>query len=228
VPTELRDLFRDIAQRLPEVWPTLTNGQQKELLRSLIQQVIIRRPAADQVTVRIVWLSGAYSEKASLTPIHCERDVPGYEQLVARVQELWQQGYNDVQIAERVSEEGYHSARSVAVTARNVMKIRLQRKWYRPYERLRGADEVEGYWTVNGLAKRLAVSEHTIYRLISGKIIPAEVIERAPESGLYLFHQDEALLVRLQEHIARKQQRTVQQKAGAPLVGGQTSAADVG
>jgi DNA invertase Pin-like site-specific DNA recombinase len=228
VPTELRDLFRDIAQRLPEVWPTLTNGQQKELLRSLIQQVIIRRPAADQVTVRIVWLSGAYSEKASLTPIHCERDVPGYEQLVARVQELWQQGYNDVQIAERVSEEGYHSARSVAVTARNVMKIRLQRKWYRPYERLRGADEVEGYWTVNGLAKRLAVSEHTIYRLISGKIIPAEVIERAPESGLYLFHQDEALLVRLQEHIARKQQRTVQQKAGAPHVEGETSAADVG
>ena len=81
---------------------------------------------------------------------------------------------------------------------------------------------------MNGLAKRLAVSEHTIYRLISGKIIPAEVIEREPESGLYLFHQDEALLVRLQEHIARKQQRTGQQKAGAPLVEGETSAADVG
>ena len=91
VPAELRELFADIAQHLPEVWPTLTNDQQKELLRSLIQQVIIRRPAPDQVTVRIVWLSGCYSDHTSLTPIHRERDVSGYDQLVTRLHELWQQ-----------------------------------------------------------------------------------------------------------------------------------------
>jgi len=228
VPAELRELFRDIAQRLPEVWPTLTNGQQKELLRSLIQHVIIRRPAPDQVTVRIVWISGAYTDQASLTPIHRERDVSGYDQLVARVHELWQQGYNDAQIAECVSGEGYHSARSVAVTARSVMKIRLRHKWYHPYERLRGVDQVAGLLTVNGLAKRLAVKQRTIYRLIAGKIIPAGAIVREPQSGRYLFEKDEALLVRLQEHVARQKQRTGQLKAGAPLPERATSAADVG
>jgi DNA invertase Pin-like site-specific DNA recombinase len=180
VPAELRELFRDIAQRLPEVWPTLTNGQQKELLRSLIQHVIIRRPAPDQVTVRIVWISGAYTDQASLTPIHRERDVSGYDQLVARVHELWQQGYNDAQIAECVSGEGYHSARSVAVTARSVMKIRLRHKWYHPYERLRGVDQVAGLLTVNGLGTfekltspntrllRLGGCPQTIFRDLAG------------------------------------------------------------
>ena len=49
IPPDLRTTFQHISQQLPELWPRLTNEQQKALLRSLIQQVIIRRPASDQV-----------------------------------------------------------------------------------------------------------------------------------------------------------------------------------
>jgi hypothetical protein len=215
VPPELRELFRDISQRLPEVWPTLTNGQQKELLRSLIQRVIIRRPARDQVTIRIVWLSGAYSDHTTLTPIHRDRDVSNYDQLVERVEQLWQQGYNDEQIAEQLSYEGYHSARSNHVTPKSVMKIRLAHKWYLPFERYRSADVVGDELTVNGLAKHLAVNESTIYRFIYRKIIPDEAITREPQSGIYLIRKDDVLIERLLERIATEKCRNGMRKAAS-------------
>ena len=204
VPPELRELFRDISQHLPKVWPTLTNGQQKELLRSLIRQVIIRRPAPDHVTIRIVWLSGAYSDHTNLTPIRRDRDVSGYDQLVVRLEQLWQQGYNDEQIAEQLSREGYHSARSDHVTPKSVMKIRLAHHWYLPFERYRSVDLVGDDFTVNGLAKRLAVNESTIYRFIYRKIIPVEAIIREPQSGIYLIRNDDVLIEQLIERIAAK------------------------
>jgi len=213
VPSELRECFRAISQQLPELWPELTNGQQKELLRSLIQQVIIRRPASDQVSVRIVWVSGCYSDHTNRTPIHRDRDVSGYDQLVARLQELWREGYNDTQIAAQLTGEGYHSARSEHVTRKSVRKIRLAHKWYRPFERYRNADVVGEDFTVNGLAQRLAVKENRIYSFIERKIIPAEAITHEPHSGIYLIHNDAALIEGLLDYIAAQEGRNGRLKA---------------
>lgn len=47
VPLDLRQLFRDVSGQLPELRPVLSNSQKKELLRTLVSQVIIRRPTAD-------------------------------------------------------------------------------------------------------------------------------------------------------------------------------------
>jgi len=138
----------------------------------------------------------------NLTPIHRDRDVSGYDQLVARLQELWREGYNDTQIAAQLTREGYHSARSEQVTRKSVRKIRLARKWYLPFERFRNAAVVGEDFTVNGLAKRLAVKESRIYSFIERKIIPAEAITHEPHSGIYLIRNDAALIEGLLEYIA--------------------------
>ena len=82
---DLCDLFKDVSNRLPEVWPGLSNPQKKDLLRSLIRQVIIKRPVQDRLEIRIVWISGYFSDHSSLTPIHSEKQVTGYEQMIERV-----------------------------------------------------------------------------------------------------------------------------------------------
>jgi hypothetical protein len=202
VPPELVAVFGDISQRLPEVWPTLTNSQRKELLRSLIQRVIVRRPRRDQVAVRIVWLSGCYSDQTSLTPIHRERDVAGYDDLIARVQELWQEGYDDSHIAAELTTEGFHSARSEHVTTKSVMKIRLRHQWYAPFEQLRNAEKVGEAYTVRGLAKRLTVTESTVYRFIYRKVIPPERVTHEPLTGIYLICDDQELIEQLRVRIA--------------------------
>ncbi len=208
LPPVLREIFRDLHHRLPELWPRLSHAQKKELLRSLIQQVIIRHSIPDQVDVRIVWISGCFTDESRVTPIHRESDVSNYAQLVQRIQALWQSGQTDEQIALQLSTEGFHSARSPQVTPKSVMKIRLARQWYRPFERLRGAAQVDGCWTIPGLAQHLGVQDSTIYRFITGKaVIPLEYVVRELQTGRYLIRNDPDLLDQLQQRVLKQKRR---------------------
>lgn len=217
VPPELRQLFRDVSGQLPELWSALSNSQKKELLRTLISQVIIRRPAADQLEIRIVWISGCYTDYQALTPIHSQKNVSGYQALVERIHELWQQGYNDEAMAEQLTAEGFHSARSPQVRADMVMKIRLARQWYAPLAQVRGVKEINGHLTTGGLAARLGVNSSTICRFIANGVIPAELVQHDPRSGIYLIYPDVQLLDRLQQRVAQNKVRNGMVKVDEPL-----------
>lgn len=207
VPPQLRDLFRDVSTRLPELWPELSNEQKKELLRSLISHVIVKRPVPDQIEARIVWISGHYSDRTAITPVHSEQDVTGYDAMVNRVQELWKQGYNDAQMAAQLTEEGFHSARSLHVTVTSVMKIRLARKWYLPLEQMRRVEEVDGFWTTRGLAKQLGLDSSTICRYIYKEIIPPEDVTRDSASGVYLIRNTPQLIEQLRQRVIEKKKK---------------------
>lgn len=206
VPPPLRALFREVNRRLPELWPALSNSQKKELLRSLISQVIITRPVPERIDVRIVWISGCYTDRTTRTPILCERDLSGYEPMVERLRVLWEAGCADEQIAETLTSEGFHGARMAEITPERVMRIRLDRKWYQPLACVRGVDEVDGYLTARGLAKRLAVNGCTVYRFIYDGIIPPALVERHPEAGVYLIRKDEGFLEQLEQRVRRNKQ----------------------
>ena len=206
VPPHLRDLFCDVSLRLPDLWPGLANVEKKELLRSLISHVIVKRPAPDQIELRIVWISGCYTDRTTLTIIHRDQDVSGYEEMVEHIHKLWQQDYNDEQMAKRLTTAGFHSARSAHVTAKCVMKIRLARQWYLPSAQMHGVEEVDGFLTARGLAKRLSVNGSTIYRFIYNQVIPPAYVTRDPQAGVYLICNDEQLLTRLQQRVDENKQ----------------------
>jgi DNA invertase Pin-like site-specific DNA recombinase len=217
IPDDMQEILRDLSHRLPELWPRLTRAQQKELLRSLIQHVIIRRPAPDQVEIRIVWVSGCFTDRQCLTPVHGEQDVTNYDQLLQRVEELARTGQTDKQIAAQLSQEGFHSARSPQVTALSVMKMRLAHHWYRPFERLRGVTQVDGFWTIPGLAQCLGVHDSTIYRLVTAKdLIAPEYVRRDPQTQRYLIRQDEQLLAQLQQYVLQQKRRNGLLKSPQP------------
>ena len=216
LPATLRETFRELHQRLPELWPRLSAAQKKQLLRSLIQSVIIRRPAPDQVDIRIVWISGGYTDQTRITPTHRECDVSDYARLVQRIQELSQAGEPDEHIAQQLTAEGFHSARSTHVTPLSVMKIRLVHHWYRPFERLRNASQVDGHWTIRGLAQRLGVNDSTIYRFITAKgMIPPEYLVREPQTGRYLIRYDQILIDNLQQRVIEMKRRNGMLKSTA-------------
>jgi hypothetical protein len=104
-----------------------------------------------------LWISGYYSDHTAITAVHGEQDVTGYDEMIDRIQELWNQGYNNDQMAAQLTEEGFHSARSSIVTSDSVTKIRLTRKWYLPLAQTRRVEEVDGLLTTRGLAKQLGV-----------------------------------------------------------------------
>ena len=207
VPPHLRDLFRNVSQRLPDLWPSLANAQKKELLRSLISHVIVTRPVPDRIELRIVWISGCYTDRTAQTLIHRDQDVSGYDIMVERIHELWQQGYNDEQMAAQLTAEGFHSARSPHVTPKSVMKIRLARQWYLHTWQMRGVEEVEGFLTARGLAKRLAIDSSTVMRFIYAHVIPPDYVTRDPVSAAYLIRNDAQLVADLQERVVNNKRR---------------------
>ena len=201
VPPELQEQFREASRHLPELWSSLKNAQKKELLRSLISQAIIRRPAPDQIRLRIVWISGCYTDYQAWTPIWRQTDVSNCDQMVERIHQLWEQLYDDEHIAAQLSAEGFHSARVERVRADTVMKIRLKHKWYLPFERIRRGERLEGYISVSQLAERLNLPYTRTYRMIYQGIIPQEAILRDP---VYLVRDDTELLKQLEATIIKR------------------------
>lgn len=203
---KLRDQLADLSHRLPELWESgrLKLEHKKQLLRSLIDQVIARRVATDIVQVRIVWISGAVSELEIRSPIGRVADVSGYNQLVERLLELSEEGYPDAEIAKRLTGEGFHSAHSDGICRELVVKLRLRHESRSVLRRFTHKEKVDGYWTVYGLARELGVNRGWIYTRIRNHTIPATCYRH---SGCYIIEDDPELMAHLKELASTQQKR---------------------
>jgi hypothetical protein len=203
---ELRCQLQHISETLPELWQgkRLTAVQKKQLLRSLIARVILKRTAPDGVEVKVVWVSGHFSAYSVWSPVVHEGDMTRYAEMVTRTRELWAQGLADSEIALRLTAEGFHSARAVQVTALLVQNIRLQHRWFQPLHQSRGASELQGYLTASGLAKRIGIDRSWVYRKLEHGGIEAQYVKRDPVNGVYLIANNEQLIERLRQEIHRR------------------------
>jgi hypothetical protein len=202
---EMREQFRHISDTLPSLWQSgqLSNSQKKELLRTLISRVVLKRTAPDTVEVKIVWVSGHYSVDYAHPPIHRECDVTNYDGMVARIQTLWEEGREDEKIAEQLTCEGFRSARSVGVSPVAVRKVRLRHGWYHSLHRSRNALELDGCLTIAGLAKQLGMDRAKIYRhLYRGEIDP-QYISRHPQSNVYLIRNDPEVIAPIRSRLLK-------------------------
>jgi DNA invertase Pin-like site-specific DNA recombinase len=188
--------LRDLGRRLPELWASgrLTPAQQKEMLRSLIRRVIVTRPVPDTLEAKVVWVSGATTLLTLHPPIQHTEEVSGYEDVVAQVLALGAAGYQDPEIARRLTAEGYRSARQSRVSADLVAHIRHARGQISLTEQFKTQAKIEGQWTVCGLAQELAVHRNWLYARIRRGALPAT---RHPVVGHYLIPDDPDVLATL-------------------------------
>lgn len=201
---DLREQLRHISDTLPGLWHSgqLSNAQKKELLRCLISRVILRREAPDRIEINIVWVSGHYSIAYARPPIHRQRDVTGYAEMVKRIEELWQQGLNDEQIAAQLTTEGFHTARSADVSPVAILKVRQEHGWYLTRWQIRNALEVDGRLTARGLAARLGADRSWVYRRIYDGTIDPRYVARHPQGNIYLIEDHPEMIELLRQRLA--------------------------
>ena len=217
---ERREQLLHLSQRLPALWSStqLSHPQRKALLRSVIARVIVQRTAADRVAVKIIWVSGHFSQGMVIPPVLHQRHITGYDTMVERIRHLWSAGYTDNQIAQTLSHEGFRSARRDQVLARTVLKIRHHHHWVSRYHQHRLADKVDDMWTIHGLSRHLGVEREWFYhRIRTGTLREPDVI-RKPPYGNYLIRDDAVLLARLRTavHRGRRVGRGAATEAVAP------------
>ena len=179
----------------------LTAAHRKELLRSLIRRVIVDRPTRDTLGLKVVWVSGAISELTAHPPIHRAEDVAGYDRFVSRVLELSAEGHQDVPIAEKLTAEGFRSARGLGISKALVLKTRRRYGQASLTEQFRSQSKIGGEWTVLGFARLLGVDRNWLYRRLErGELI----VRRHPITQHYLIPDDPALVARLRAQLPRE------------------------
>jgi DNA invertase Pin-like site-specific DNA recombinase len=194
---ELRNQFQHICHTLPDLWEQLEPRDKKDLLRSLIRKVIVTRIHTDQVKVKIVWISGYFSEHSTWISVHTLKKMKRYDQLVARIHSLWEQKLNDEDIAKQLTDEGFTSARQNFISKHIVLKIRHQYRWLTSSSPK--IDAPEGFIKVNELAQRLDVSQTWIYKRIRNGMISSDDYERYSKRGVILIRNLPPIIEKIQQ-----------------------------
>ena len=201
---QLRQQFQAICDNLPAIWEELSNQEKKSLLRSLIKRVILTRVEVNQVTLRVVWVSGHCSFFDVQVGTRKNSSLPHYHEMITQIHQLWQQGVDDVTIATELTAKGYHSARSDHLSAFAVARLRMAQGWRRA--NVRDHMTMEGHLSVLELANLLNVSRSWIYGRIRRGSIPAEFITHHPDYDRLFVRDDPKLLASL--HAVKKNARS--------------------
>jgi DNA invertase Pin-like site-specific DNA recombinase len=218
---ELRRQVREVGPRMPELWTSgrLSVVHKKELLRCLIRRILLTRPVADEVEVKVVWISDAVSVLKVRPPIWRTADIGGYEQVVAQVRELSAAGYQDVEIARQLSDAGFRGARSPGLDAQAVGKIRRKLGQVSLTGQYHRQAQVDGQWTVSGLARHLGVTYDWLYRRIRRGQLRADL---HPLTKQYLIADDPAQIAALQADVRAIYPRVIH--VGTAVEGGASDA----
>lgn len=199
IPSELLDALKDIGPRLPEIWEQglFTTVQKKQLLRSLIDKVVMHRIGGrkgDRVHVRVVWRGGTTTsadvdmQVAAFTQLHLAKEM---EQ---RIVSLSEEGHLAPDIARQLTAEGYRSPKARTVLTHTVRRIR-QRNGFLQQTKSRPV-RVSGCLTISQLADKLTIRRGWfIEQIKSGRIR----IKKDESTGCYLFPNDKKTLTAIKQ-----------------------------
>lgn len=209
IPLPLQQQFRHLSDSLPNLWPQLTNEQKKELLRTLISQVILTPTENAQAEVRIVWVSGHFSTLTvnRYTPLNSPpqwEDLPHYPEVLKRIHALWLQGTFDQEIANLLNSQGLRGLENAKFNRVTILRLRLKQGWQHRSGSGTLPEMVDGHYTVRGLANACKVEMEWVRWQITAKTIPPNVISRHPQLQIYLFDVSPELLAELRVKAANR------------------------
>jgi DNA invertase Pin-like site-specific DNA recombinase len=194
--------IRDLAAAIPALWdaPTTTPADRKEILRQVIERVIVTPVGAtEQVAVTIEWVGGMRTEGHLTRPVARLEQLSYYPQLCQRLATLAAAGLSARAIAERLNAEGYRPPkRRERFGPQGVQDLLRRLDLVAPHPRSSVQPELgEHDWEVRTLARHLAMPEVTLYTWIWRGWVTARRQEQPPHR--WILGADAAEVERLRE-----------------------------
>ncbi len=192
LPPDLRARFQDIGQHLPQVWMEgrINQAHKKALLRCLIDKVVMRRSAHDQIEVRIVWKGGDYTTLTVPVTVGSFNRLSNADVMEQLIVAESRTGTPDEDIARLLTAQGFRSPKWNEVLISTVRGIRYKHRiLHCPYQAR--PQRIAGYLTVSQVAQAIGVSQHWIYdRVHNGTITSAK---KSPRGGCIFPDRPETL-----------------------------------
>ncbi len=186
LPTELREAFTAVGQKLPQVWDqsVLTRPHKKMLLRCLIDKVVIHRLVPDRVQTRIVWRGGDTTTLQIPVPVGSFADLSTATEMEQIILDLSRQGQSDEDIVQHLTALGHRSPMDpLRVLPSTVQIIRLKHGIFQKRSQSHPR-RIKGHLTVPQIAKALDISPSWVYdRIHNGRV---RIVKDA-DTRLYLF-----------------------------------------
>ncbi|MBV7335272.1 recombinase family protein [Chloroflexi bacterium TSY] len=209
ISPQLQQQFQHISETLPDLWPQLSYPDQKELLRTLISQVILTPRDKTSIEVKIVWLSAHYSLFSADRPFQRWADVPHFAAMIQRIRQLWEHGTSDTDIADILNSEHFTAMDGSDLTRVTIRNLRLKQGWSVKPASAKTPPKVDGKFTTRGLALECNTDKEWIRTRIFDGTIPFEVVSRHPHQRCYLIDASDHLIQQLKAKAAlRKRYNT--------------------
>jgi DNA invertase Pin-like site-specific DNA recombinase len=104
-----RDAIVQLAQNIPALWhaPTTTVADRKEMIRHIIQRVIVQTEGeSERLHLTIEWVGGGTTAGMTTRPIRRTEHLSYYPLLCERIRRLAAEGYSTVKITACLAQEG--------------------------------------------------------------------------------------------------------------------------
>lgn len=190
-----RKTLEDVGRRLPQLWPQLPAARRKELLRCLIDKVVMHRARSDAVQVRVVWKGGDSTGVTAAVAVKTMDKLSRFEQMQPEALRLSKEGRSDAEAARRLTAAGFRSPSCETVLPSTVREIRL-RHGVLLHPASSRPRQVAGHLTVTALAKKLGVLSHRTYDRIRSGVIR---VRKDNASGTYLIPDNQKTLRRFRQ-----------------------------
>ncbi len=170
---EEKEAVRRLASDIPALWrsETTTNADRKEILRELLDKVVVEvEGASEKVKLEIHWAGGHVVRAETIRPVGRYEQLSYYPELRRRIAALRQEGHTYQAIADRLNEEGYRPPKrkdqfgrgEVARIANRENLGKAGTGGPRPLLVQLGRNE----WTLADLARELKMPKVTLYRWV--------------------------------------------------------------
>jgi DNA invertase Pin-like site-specific DNA recombinase len=161
-----RATIRRLALDVPALWlaPTTTNADRKELIRQIVERVVVNAlGASEQVQVGIEWAGGAQTHGVVRRPIQRTNALSTYPEICEQVRAGVQEGLPAAAIAERLNTAGYRPPRGerFGVQAVRVLRQQLELSGHRPRRDARNGLGPDEWWRTE-LAHTLGIPTGTL------------------------------------------------------------------
>ena len=178
-----------LAKEFPRLWhaPTTQSKDRKRMLRLLIRDITVEKPAQKQLLVHIRWQGGASTDLSVQLPAGIADRVRYPAAVVDKVRDLARH-LPDGEIAEQLNRDGHTSAKGKPWTAKIIQWVRCR---YRiPPAELRRPEEL----TVQQVAQRFGVNDQVVYYWIGRDIVRSRRIHPGMPHWITLSDADEQKL----------------------------------
>src|SRR5215470_7941314 len=160
-----REAIVHLAHNVPALWhaTTTTMAERKEIVRQIIQRVIVADEGrSEHLQITIAWIGGGSTAGVITRPISRIEHLSDYPRLCERIRALAQAGYSTVQMTECLAQEGFHSPKQATPFSRQSVVELMRRLGVHQPRRRRRPPFSDHEWWLSDLEQVLGVANSTL------------------------------------------------------------------